>query len=227
MTLPRIVRTWAKEAVIRTPLARFVLPRFAYNMNAVQLCELCALLKEASGQEGGVLEAGCFEGRTTLFLENFLTAAGRAKPYYCLDTFEGFTRGDISAEVGSRGKSPASFTGFRVNSIAWFRRTMALNRVSRVTAFKADVGSFDYAMLGQLCFALLDVDLYEPTRRALPGVWRQLVPGGVLVVDDCNEGTHIFDGARQAAVEFARSAGVSLAVRAGKLGVLRKPAQAG
>jgi SAM-dependent methyltransferase len=222
MTLPGIVRKWAKEVVIRTPLGRFVLPRFAYNMNAAQLWELCTLLKEASTQEGAVLEAGCAEGRTTLFLENFLTAQGSPKPYYCLDTFEGFTPRDVAAEVGWRGKSPTLFTGFRMNSIAWFRRTMALNRVSRVTALRADVGSFDYGSLGPLCFALLDVDLYEPTRRALPRIWRQLVPGGIVVVDDCNEGTHIFDGARQAAVEFAAGSGVVLELRAHKLGVLRK-----
>jgi SAM-dependent methyltransferase len=203
-------------------LRRFILPRFAFNMNALQLCELCGLLDEACKVSGAVLEAGCFEGRTTLFLENFLSARGSDKPYYCLDTFEGFIATDVATEVTARGKKAAELNGFQVNSLEWFHRTMALNRITRVTAFRADVAEFDYTSLGELCFALLDVDLYEPTRRSIPGIWRQLAPGGVLVVDDCDEGTHIFDGARQAAREFAASYGVELEVRARKLGVLKK-----
>jgi hypothetical protein len=104
---------------------------------------------------------------------------------------------------------------------------MALNGVTRVTAFKADVARFDYSAMGELCFALLDVDLYDPTSRALPAIWDQLVPGGIIVVDDCDEGTHLFDGARQAAVEFAAEVGVALELRARKLGVLRKGPRAG
>jgi hypothetical protein len=222
MTIAQMARQWAKAVVLRTSFARFILPRFAYNMNALQLCELCSLLEEACVAEGGVLEGGCFEGRTTVFLENFLTAIGSNKSYYCLDTFAGFVAADVAAEVNERGKSDAAFTGFGVNSIEWFRRTMELNQISRVRVFQADVGTFDYRLIGPLCFALLDVDLYEPTRRALPGIWSELSPGGVVVVDDCNQGNHIFDGARQAAEEFAASHGLRLQVSAGKLGVLRK-----
>jgi hypothetical protein len=155
-------------------------------------------------------------------MENFLTAKKSDKRYYCIDTFGGFQAAHVASEVATRGKQASDLTGFRVNSYGWFGRMLALNGVTRVTAYKADAATFDYTALGDLCFALVDVDLYEPTRQALPAIWHQLVPGGVLVVDDCDQGTHIFDGARQAAAEFGASVDVELQVRGQKLGVLRK-----
>jgi O-methyltransferase len=45
-------------------------------------------------------------------------------------------------------------------------------------------GVFGQADLEHLCFAHIDVDLYEPTRASIEFFYPRLVPGAVLVCDD-------------------------------------------
>ena len=50
--------------------------------------------------------------------------------------------------------------------------------------------------------ALLDVDLYYPTKIALQKIYERLVPGGVILVDNCHQKSYVYDGAKQAYDEF-------------------------
>jgi O-methyltransferase len=61
---------------------------------------------------------------------------------------------------------------------------------------------------------------------ALQGVWDRLLPGGVIVADDCSPHDHRWDGALQAYNEFIAKVGLPHEIRTGKLGILRKPADA-
>jgi hypothetical protein len=58
---------------------------------------------------------------------------------------------------------------------------------------------------------------------ALHGCWARLLPGGLLVADDCQDQVNAWDGARQAFEEFCDSTGLALDVRHFKLGFARKP----
>lgn len=49
-------------------------------------------------------------------------------------------------------------------------------------------------------FAHLDMDLYEPTRGAIPWLWRRMVPGGIMVFHDY--GCAGFPGVKKAVDEF-------------------------
>ncbi len=53
---------------------------------------------------------------------------------------------------------------------------------------QGDVTTIPDALLPQSCSAvLLDVDLTEPTYVALKRFWPRMAPGGVILVDDCQE----------------------------------------
>jgi len=60
-------------------------------------------------------------------------------------------------------------------------------------------------------------------RDALPKIYQQLAPGGIIVVDDCSPGGN-WDGALQAYQEYCASASIPVDIRCGKLGLVRKPA---
>jgi hypothetical protein len=49
-------------------------------------------------------------------------------------------------------------------------------------------------------FAHLDMDLYEPTRAAIPWLWRRMVPGGIMVFHDY--GCAGFPGVKKAVDQF-------------------------
>lgn len=169
------------------------------------------------------MEIGCFNGQTTLFLAKYMEEAGIPRRYLCLDTFGGFTKSDVAHEVTNRGKSPESFAGaFATNSRAWFDATMQMNGVTSVETIQADAGAFDYAKVGPIAFAFLDVDLYVPMQKAIPAVYDALSPGGILCVHDCVTDGSRYDGSGQAYHDFIASRGLIPNLPVPGLGVIVK-----
>jgi SAM-dependent methyltransferase len=222
---PATLISVVKEIQFRSPFRRYFLPRYNFNFTAPQLCFLCQCLAETRDVPGGVAEIGCFAGRTTLFLNNYMDAEGIEKPYTALDTFSGFVGSDVSYEVDSRGKTREMFADFSANKKKWFDATMQDNGVKRVRSVEADVNRFNLSTLAPLSFALLDVDLYRPMRKALPELFGALTPGGIIVVDDCDPHEMKWDGSDQAYKEFMAEIGQTPQVFHGKLGFIKKPAQ--
>ena len=68
----------------------------------------------------------------------------------------------------------------------------------------------------------LDVDLYRPMKSGLSKLYQGLEPGGVIIVDDCDENDARWDGADQAYKEFMQEIGQPVDIVLGKLGVIRK-----
>ncbi len=207
-----------------TPLRRYFFPYFAYNMTAAQLVLLCQHLARVRDVEGFVLEVGCSTGMTTVFLNNYMDALRIEKPYVAVDTFSGFTQEDVRHEVERRAVNSPLLGGFRSNSQRWFDLAMRMNGASRVRSIRADINGFDLRPLGGIAFCLLDVDLYRPTRNALPAIYRGLAPGGVVLVDDCDASSEHWNGADQAYKEFCRELALPERIESG-IGILEKPAQ--
>ncbi|MGO8924426.1 MAG: TylF/MycF/NovP-related O-methyltransferase, partial [Xanthobacteraceae bacterium] len=82
---------------------------------------------------------------------------------------------------------------------------------------------FDYSVIGPLAFCLLDVDLYKPVEFVLPRLFEILVPGGVIIVDDCALQDSLYDGAGEAYRNFCAKMGIAQELVHDKLGVIRKP----
>jgi O-methyltransferase len=215
-----------RRVLFHTPLRRFLFPRYQYAFTPRQLAVLVQLLDEARRVPGEILEVGCFVGATTVFLNQHLHAEGDVRRYTCIDTFQGFTGEDVAFEQQTRGKQLDAMQReclFGMNDQRWFDYTMRLNGFENVTSIKGDIKSIDLAaQVPAIAFALLDVDLYQPTRAALAQVWPLLASGGLVVIDDCRT-DHAFDGAHQAWSEFITSHGLVSKIVENKLAILRKP----
>lgn len=218
---PRIL---TRRLLFHTPLRRFLFPRYQYAFTPRQLAVLVGLLDEARRVPGDVVEVGCFVGATTVFLNQHLHAERDVRRYLCVDTFAGFAADDLAVER-TRGKQLDAVQReclFGMNDQRWFDYTMRLNGFANVTTVKGDIKNVTLAeRTTGIAFALLDVDLYQPTRAALAQVWPLLASGGVVVIDDCRP-NNAFDGAYQAWTEFAAANGLSSEVVEGKLAILRK-----
>jgi O-methyltransferase len=213
-----------KEVQIRSPLRRYFFPRYQYQFNPGQLCFLCGCVERTASVDGAIVEIGCSNGHTTVFLNKHLNAIKVEKQYFAIDTFGGFTPEDVRVEVHERGKSGEALDAFTVNSKRWFDYTMSLNSVQRVTSIEADANTFDYDRVGRISFCLIDVDLYRPVRKALQEVLPRMAPGGIVVIDDCSTQAVAFDGALQAYEEFVRERQLPSQIVHGKLGVIEVPA---
>ena len=213
-----------KELQIRSPLKRYFFPRYQYMFSPAQLCFLCECVERAVAIDGALVEIGCAQGQTTVFLNKHIDALKADKKYFAIDTFGGFTPEDVRVERNERGKTGESLTAFAVNSKRWFDYTMSINSVERVTSIEADANTFNYDQLGRVAFCLVDVDLYRPVKHALQEIWPRMAPGGIVVVDDCTKEQVDFDGALQAYEEFVRERGMPSRIVHGKLGVIEVPA---
>ena len=144
------------------------------------------------------------------------------KNFYALDTFDGFVADQVEYEVEHRGKDKSIRSWFSHNRKSWYDATIKANKADPVISIQADAANFDYGTIGPLSFSLVDVDLYQPISRLLPAVWDNTSPGGIIVVDDCAENT-MWDGARQAFIEFVTHYNLEYRIVHEKLGVVVKP----
>ena len=213
-----------KELSFRTGLlqARFF-SVYPYMFTPNQLMFIAETLRGVRGVPGGCLEVGCAYGATTVFLKKLMAEEGIAKDYTALDTFAGFVPDQVAFEIEKRQKRAAIARVFASNKREWYETALATDGIHDVSVIEGDAAGFDYASLGPIAFCLLDVDLYIPIRDALPKICRQLSPGGIVVVDDCEPGGD-WDGALQAYQEYCAAAGLPVDIRCGKLGIIRKPA---
>ena len=212
-----------KEIQFYSPFRHNFFPKYGYNFTVPQLMFLCESLGETRDVPGAVVEIGCHNGATTVLFNRLMDDLGMQKDYYAIDTFSGFTSEDVDFEVQHRGKQGKLFAGaFEVNNRRWFDGTMAQNNIRRVESIQADANKLDMAIHAPYSFALLDVDLYKPTRKCLGEIYEAMSPNGIIIVDDCDETDMRWDGADQAYKEFAAEIGHPVQIIQGKLGVLRK-----
>lgn len=219
-SVKRIFREAAKKFVFRH--TRLGAPHYSYNVEPIQLATLVMEADRLRTLRGAVLEIGVARGMTTRFLAQHFISQGlkQCPTYFAMDTFESFKSSDLEYEVNARGKSLSELEGFEYNDFdSWSRN---FSGFPFVKAIKADCASYDYTTIAPIKLTFLDVDLYLPTKRALPKIYESTVSGGVILVDDVRRDTN-YDGACQAYEEFCLEMGMSSKIIGNKCGVIYKP----
>src|SRR4051794_9425423 len=123
---------------------------------------------------GAFAEVGVWRGETSAFLHRLAPA----RRLYLFDTFAGFPQADLPPR--------ALDTRFRDTSAEAVRRRVGgsaeqvVLRPGYVPETLAGLEDETFA------FALIDLDLLEPTRASLEFFYPRLAPGGYLVVHDYN-----------------------------------------
>jgi O-methyltransferase len=195
--------------------------RYPYMYSPSELIELTRQLLSVSAS-GSVVEVGCNQGWTTCFLVEALMEHGIKRDYVCIDTFSGFTPEDVAAEYKLRGKAAGIYEGsFLINDPKWLKASVKRFGYSNVSVYMADATTFDYQALGNIAFAVIDLDLYRPVRELLKHIIPHMVKGGIVVVDDCNDSKGPWDGAYQAFMEFCKEQNIPPEIACQKLGIIR------
>lgn len=157
-------------------------------------------LERCAHLPGDVVELGVAAGGTSVFLARLAQHAG--KRLICADSFRGlppprrsvdnphFQEGDFGPE------DPATNLLERFEAYATSQGVRPSMTV--IASLFGDVQSLPCE---QVCFAHLDSDLYDSVRSSLELVYKRLVPGGILVIDDF---FHHAQGPARAVSEFFR-----------------------
>lgn len=219
-SLQRVLRDISLRTGI---LDRTIFSVYPYQHKPYQLEYLLECVSKTKDVPGAVIEIGCAYGATTVFLKKHLDYLGCNKRYIAIDTFSGFTNGDVDHEVRVRGKTPLLKFPFRQNKIDWVEHSLELAGVHGVELRQADCAAFDYSETGKVAFSFIDVDLYKPVLAALEAIYPKLARGAVVVVDDCQPHP-MWDGALQAYTEYVRKNGLPSEIECEKFGIIRKAA---
>lgn len=204
-----------------TRLRKYLYYRYQYSFNPAQLCFLVDCLNRTAASDGSIVEIGCAFGHTTVFLDQHLRSRGDSREYVCIDTFTGFTPDDLAFEESARGKRSQWYSAsYSDASREHFERTLENNGVTRVRTVQADINAYDLRVVGPVSFCLIDVDLYLPVTSALEKVMGLMSPGGIVVVDDCQEHP-LWDGALQAYEEFTAKADIAPRIVEGQFGLIQ------
>lgn len=172
---------------------------------------------------GAVVEVGCNLGGTAVIARQMLQRLKIDKHYICIDTFDGFVDEHFEQDValGTPASDQTLFSGSSRDLVA---KIMKRHRCGDIELVQGDVATMPDRLLPDKCsVVLLDVDLTEPTYVALTRFWPRMSEGGVILVDDCQEGASW--KARIAYTRFCSEHGLAEQYHYG-MGILTRPAAA-
>lgn len=216
--MSKVLRELAKAFIFRH--TRFGAPRYPYLIEPIQLATIINELERTRDLPGAILEVGVARGMTTRFMCEHLIRSGRtSEPLYAIDTFESFKEDHLKFETAVRGKCREELAAFSYNDFDTWSKNF--KQFPFVIPCKADCATFDYSSISPIKFALLDVDLYLPTKEALNRIFAELCEDGVILVDDVTSGIN-WDGAHQAYLEFCSKQGIKVNLLGAKCGLIRK-----
>jgi Macrocin-O-methyltransferase (TylF) len=214
----KIVRDRAKSIAFR--YTKLGAPHFPYHVEPIQLATLINELERVRPLPGNIAEIGVARGMTTRFIcQHFSTQQTSPPILYAIDTFSSFQRSDLDFEVNERGKSRWEMNEFGYNNFEAWSRNFA--NCPYVKPVQADCSTFDYESIAPLKLTFLDVDLYLPTKGALPRIYDVTLSGGVILIDDVMDNNR-WDGAYQAYMEFCGTRGIAPKVIGNKCGIIYK-----
>ena len=158
------------------------------------------------GVIGDVVELGCYEGGSAVFMQTLLDEHSSDKKLWLYDSFEGLpekTAEDMSALGGE----------FQAGALKASRSRLLRNfhkaglRMPEVTkAWFYELTPED--MPETISFAFLDGDFYESIADSLRLVWPRLAAGAVVIVDDYENPK--LRGVRRAVDEWVAKTGAQL-----------------
>ena len=177
-------------------------------LNAVYWWEF---FKQVQGVKGDIVECGVGRGRLSAInkLTSVLERCDERK-IFALDSFQGFpepTFNDKSTRNPKKGewsKSPNNQFSYTPKEIEKILKNADID--SEITYLE---GFFDKTTLdfqsNAIAILHLDGDLYESTLHPLKNLWKKVVIGGIVVIDDFlfyKQDDEAFPGARSAVMEF-------------------------
>jgi O-methyltransferase len=139
---------------------------------------------------GDLLEVGVYKGGTAILLRE----AAPDRALYLYDTFAGHPYSDATRDDVNH--YPGRFADTSEQAVRALFTEHPNPPIITAGVFPASA-----PVIPPLCFAHVDVDLYQATREACEAIWPALVLGGQLVCDDYGFGD--CPGAKRAIREFA------------------------
>ena len=170
-----------------------------YNELAVIIRNLEKVL--AADVPGDIVELGCYNGTTSLFIARVLRLQDASRGFHVYDSFQGLPEkaAQDSSPAGEQFKA-GELTASKNKFIQHFRQAgLALPVIHK--CWFSDLTPVDTP--DKIALAFLDGDFYDSIRDSLRVIETKLSPGSVVLVDDYQ--SEALPGARKAVDEWLRN----------------------
>ncbi|MDX1476248.1 MAG: TylF/MycF/NovP-related O-methyltransferase [Saprospiraceae bacterium] len=176
-----------------------------YRLDNVRACVESAIRDEVPGD---LVEAGVWQGGTTIFMRGILKAYGITdRTVWAADSFEGMPApadANDGADLSHLAYLSVSLEDVQAN----FARFGLLDaQVRFVKGWFAD--ALPQAPIKEIAVLRLDGDMYSSTMDALNALYDKVSPGGYVIADDY----HSWPSCRRAVDEFLAARGLSPHIR--------------
>jgi O-methyltransferase len=156
-----------------------------------------SLLANVKNVPGSIVECGVWRGGMIAGMADVL---GPTRKYFLFDSFEGMPPAqEIDGDKAISWQQRPDSDNNRAE-IDFAKRAMALSKATDVTYcpgwFSDTLTGFEAP--GGIAVLRLDADWYESTMQCLDALYPQVVPGGLILIDDY----YMFDGCSKAVHEY-------------------------
>ncbi|ALK09745.1 Macrocin-O-methyltransferase (TylF) [Blastochloris viridis] len=134
-------------------------------------------VKRRSREKVGIVEVGVFKGGTSYFLARAISELALEATLHACDTFKGHDKVDVRSDYDRH--LPSWFADASADAV---KQLLAPFPYANVHVGRVQE-TFDQ-LPKRIGLVHLDVDLYEPTLFCLRHFMPNMVPGGLIVVDD-------------------------------------------
>jgi O-methyltransferase len=177
-----------------------IIPLDRYDFIRVATLELIADEINSNGIQGSVAELGVYKGG---FAKD-LNAVFADRKLFLFDTFSGFDENDkISESIQGFGTKDQDFSDTSVDAVLSLMKYPD-NCVIRKGKFPETVTGLESE---KFSFVSIDADLYEPILAGLVYFYKNLSPGGFIMIHDYNNIN--YQGSKKAVREFCETHGVA------------------
>ena len=152
------------------------------NTNLFKTLKIYELLMQVKNVEGDIIELGIHKGNTSLLIKKILDIFKVKKKLFLLDHFKGlihFTKKDTSVSKKLKNKYKSSR-----QHVEDFIKFFKFKNVKIIDKDATTLEQGFFKKKQKFCFAYMDMDLYEPTLKALNLLDNHMSIGGYFVFDE-------------------------------------------
>ena len=160
------------------------------------------LFKSTVKVKGDVCEFGIFKGNSLNRLILLRDFYAKEKKIFAFDTFEKINLNNKHIDYKKYKNFLNQSKNEQLSLIQLKNKLKKKKMLSKVNLIKGNViVTLDKIKLKKISYALLDLDIYEPSKYVLNYIWPKMTKNGIILLDNYK----VFDGETKAVNEFIKT----------------------